>query len=107
MEPDRAAGPRVLPAFKEAARKAEKAIKDRKQATLPELVVAALRASGLTVFSREDIVMLAFQAYPERFGLRGYGDVPDSSRVYALLDGKRGLVGRGLVSKDEDGYRLA
>jgi hypothetical protein len=64
----------------------------------PEKILVAMRrlSNGATEFLKyEDIVVTAFEMFPDEFGLRGHPEYPDSSDVHKPLYGilkKRGLV---------------
>lgn len=72
-----------------------------------KLLVAALEIeeSGKTTFSAEDLVVSAWQKFPEAFGLKGHIDdhgkpiYPDSNRVYAEIMGSKPLRKQGLLKK--------
>jgi len=49
-------------------------------------------------FSAEDLVVRAWEMYPDTFGLAGY-DYPDSNRVLTNIMGTKGLRGKGWVQK--------
>ena len=63
--------------------------------TVPQHLLKA--AAGLPEpFTANDLVVAAWRAHPERFGLKGYADQhPDSNTVLAPLMGRRGLVSKG------------
>ncbi len=49
-------------------------------------------------FLLSDLVVAAWMLHPEMFGLKGREeDYPSDKRVGCLVDGKRGLVSRGLL----------
>lgn len=66
-----------------------------------KLLVAASKLADAesSVFSAEDLVVAAWREYPETFGLQGYPEHPDSNRVFTKIMGKRGLRGKGWLSK--------
>jgi len=70
--------------------------------TVPEkLLLAALEArkKGRT-FSAEDLVVKAWEMYPDTFGLSGYSDkYPDSNRVFTKIMGTKGMRGKGWLRK--------
>ena len=79
------------------------------------LLIVAHRISGdqCIPFSAEQLVISAWQEYPESFGLRGflneegYPEYPDSNRVFAEIMGSKPLRKRGLLEKIADKtYRL-
>jgi len=47
-------------------------------------------------FTKADLVIAAWKAYPHEFGMRAY-DLPNSQAVYCKVDGATGLVGRGYL----------
>lgn len=75
--------------------------------TQPEAIYAALKATGRTEFTLPDIVVIAWKAHPDLFGLPGY-PLPDSHRiVWNLCGSSRGMVHRGeLVKLPGKRYRL-
>lgn len=75
-------------------------------ATQPELVMVALVESGQKTFTREDVAVLAFRAFPTKFSLREYKQYPNASKVFAIIDGERGLVKAGWLVKTDRGYEL-
>lgn len=118
-QPDSAAvgGPRVMPFIPSTTPPVTGVIKwlreqlqDRRafveRARKWELVLVALVESGQATFSREDIVVLAFRAFPASFGLKEYAQWPDSTKVYSLIDGERGLARCGWLVKSDKGYSL-
>lgn len=72
-----------------------------------KLLVAAteLEESGSSPFSAEDLVVAAWKAFPETFGLRGHADekgvplYPDSNRVFAEIMGSKPVRKRGFLVK--------
>ena len=76
-------------------------------AVADKLLVAAqtLEQSGCPRFSAEDLVVAAWRAFPDTFGLKGYLDddgrplYPDSNRVYAEIMGSKPLRRCGLLDK--------
>jgi len=72
-----------------------------------KLLVAAhyLEESGKRPFSAEDLVVAAWQKYPDTFGLSGYRSrngsllYPDSNRVYAEIMGTKPIRERGFLIK--------
>lgn len=76
------------------------------RATQPELVMVALVESGQKTFTREDVAVLAFRAFPTKFSLREYKQYPNASKVFAIIDGERGLVKAGWLVKTDSGYEL-
>lgn len=82
-----------------------------KPGTGPALILTALRTPGAAepVYTAEEIVIRAWRASPELFGLRGrLREYPDSHRVFSNLMGtNRGLVGKGYLRKRGHGlYEL-
>lgn len=78
--------------------------------TVPEkLLVAALRArESSATFTAEDLVVEAWQLYPDTFGLAGYSKLyPDSNRILTNIMGTKGMRGKGWLRKvGEKQYRL-
>jgi len=72
-----------------------------------KILVAALEVekSGKKHFSAEDLVVSAWRAFPNAFGLQGYlsddgrAIYPNSNRVYAEIMGSKPLRKRGLLQK--------
>jgi hypothetical protein len=67
-----------------------------------KLLVAAclLSSDGQTVFSAEDLIVRAFQAFPQDFSLKGYPEYPDSNVVLTQVMGKKApLIVRGWLEK--------
>jgi len=72
-----------------------------------KLLLAAydIESRGHTPFAAEDLVVAAWQKYPETFGLAGYrGEdgrmlYPDSNRVFAEIMGSKPLRKRGWILK--------
>lgn len=52
-----------------------------------------------SVFTAEEIVVAAWQNYPEIFCLKGFPKHPDSNRVLACLMGRTGLVSLGYLRR--------
>ncbi len=60
------------------------------------LIAAAAPLPGS--FTKEELLIAAWKADPEAFGLRGFEQQhPDSNKVAACLYGKKGLIARGLL----------
>ena len=80
------------------------------QLTIPEkLLLAALQARERSkTFTAEDLVVEAWQMFPDTFGLAGYSDkYPDSNRVLTNIMGTKGMRGKGWLQKvGEKQYRL-
>ena len=80
---------------------------ERKLSVSDKLVVAAnrLEINGRSPFTAEDLVVAAWRAYPDTFGLPGYaGDdgrsiYPDSNRVFAEIMGTKPVRQRGYLVK--------
>ncbi|TRZ92588.1 hypothetical protein D4R89_01050 [bacterium] len=67
-----------------------------------KLLVAAclLSSDGQTVFSAEDLIVRAFQTFPQDFSLKGYPKYPDSNVVLTQVMGKKApLIVRGWLEK--------
>lgn len=68
-----------------------------------KVLVAAVRlADGDpgAEFTAEDLVVAVWRLDCDSFGLRGHESVyPDNNKVYTKIDGKSGLVSKGLLSK--------
>lgn len=72
-----------------------------------KLVLAAyhLESEGRSPFTAEDMVVAAWQKYPDTFGLAGYKTkketlmYPDSNRVFAEIMGSKPVRKRGLLAK--------
>lgn len=79
-----------------------------------KLLVAACRLEErVPLFSAEDLVVAAWEYYPDTFGLRGHPSssgkalYPDSNRVFAEIMGSKPLRARGLLEKTgSKTYRL-
>jgi hypothetical protein len=69
------------------------------------IAALALEAAGRQSFSAEDLVVMAWQRYPEAFGLAGYTDqgghplYPNSNRVYAEIMGSKPIRKNGWLQK--------
>lgn len=59
-------------------------------------------------FSAEDLVVKAWELFPDEFGLVGYADrFPDSNRVLSNIMGNKGMRGKGWLRKvGKKRYRL-
>jgi len=67
-----------------------------------KLLISALRLEdrGNRPFSAEDLVVAAWQAFPDAFGLTGYGsDHPDSNRVFVEIMGSKPVRAQGYLMK--------
>jgi hypothetical protein len=73
--------------------------------TQAELVLAAA-ATLEPGFSKAALVVAAWRAWPQLFGLKGF-HFPDANKVLSYLYGKRGLLARGLVTRQGLGFRVA
>lgn len=62
------------------------------------LVLQALVQSGKVSFTKYDIAVEAFRAFPKHFAMSEYPQFPDSNKVWALLYGKMGLVNGGYLA---------
>jgi hypothetical protein len=82
-------------------------LRDGNQLTVPDkLLLAAydLEQSGKRPFSAEDLVVSAWQKFPDTFGLAGYRgngalSYPDSNRVFAEIMGSKPIRKRGFLTK--------
>ena len=66
-----------------------------------KLLLAALevRETGKT-FTAEELVVKAWEMFPDSFGLAGYSDrYPDSNRVLTNIMGSKGMRGKGWLRK--------
>ncbi len=64
------------------------------------LVAASMLEAERETFSAEDLIVRAWKAYPESFGLNGYREsFPDSNRVLSKLMGSTGLCARGWLEQ--------
>lgn len=66
------------------------------------LIAAVALAAGevTTEFTAEDLVVAAWKQDHASFGLRGHETVhPDNNKVYTKIDGKSGLVSKGMLAK--------
>lgn len=77
------------------------------------LVAFGLETAGRVPFTAEDLVVSAWKAYPDTFGLAGHVDAsgtnvyPDSNRVFAEIMGSKPIRQRGwLVKVGKKMYRL-
>jgi hypothetical protein len=79
---------------------------EKGQLTLNDKVLLAslfLSAGDIKNFTAEDILIKAWKDDKSAFGLRGHeNDFPDSNKLYTKLDGKGGLVSKGLLKKVSD-----
>ena len=66
-----------------------------------KLLLAALRVREKEkTFSAEDLVVCAWEMFPDSFGLAGYSDKhPDSNRVLTNIMGSKGMRGKGWLRK--------
>lgn len=82
-------------------------MRDGNQLTVPDkLLLAAydLEKAGKRAFSAEDLVVSAWQKFPDTFGLAGYRgngglSYPDSNRVFAEIMGSKPVRKRGFLTK--------
>lgn len=82
-------------------------MEEQKLSVADKLVVTAYRltSSGKSTFTAEDLVVAAWRAYPDTFGLPGYVDsdgrskYPDSNRVFAEIMGTKPVRQRGYLVK--------
>ena len=83
-------------------------MKSKEKLSITEkLLVAAyeLEKSGRRPFSAEDLVVSAWQKFPDAFGLAGYRNdagslaYPDSNRVFAEIMGSKPIRKRGFLRK--------
>lgn len=59
-------------------------------------------------FTRTDLILCCWKRYPLDFGLKGHEfDYPDTNRVWSVVCGQRGLLGKGKIRKTNDGKFLA
>lgn len=72
------------------------------------LLAAVTLVDDAEAFSVEDLIVRAWEQFPESFALRGYHALhPDSNRVLAKLSGTDGLCGLGwLEHSDQRMYRV-
>ena len=67
------------------------------------VLLAALEISDGDVdrqFTAEELLVEAWKLNPDAFGLRGFEDQhPDANKVYTKLDGRKGLVAEGFITK--------
>jgi hypothetical protein len=64
------------------------------------LLAAADLARKAETFTAEDLVVRAWEMYPEHFGLQKYADKhPDSNRILTKIMGSGGLRGKGWLTK--------
>lgn len=64
------------------------------------LAARQLELEGQRPFTAEALIVAAWRANPQAFGLRGFADqFPDSNRVLSVIMGERGLARQGLLDK--------
>lgn len=69
------------------------------------LAAADLESGGTAPFAAEDLVVRAWELFPDTFGLAGYNDrsgqprFPDSNRVFSEIMGSKPIRKRGLLQK--------
>jgi hypothetical protein len=56
-------------------------------------------------FSKNELIVAVWKAYPQEFGLEGYKMYPDSNKLASILYGQRGLVKQGYLIAVGQGYR--
>jgi hypothetical protein len=69
--------------------------------TVAERILVAARqlADEQGTFTAEDLVVRAWQLYPEHFALQGHPNYPDSNRVLTKIMGTSGLRGKGWIAR--------
>lgn len=73
------------------------------------VAAASISGTGRDAFTAEDLVVAAWERFPDTFGLQGYADsYPDSNRVLTYIMGStKGLAGTGQIERvGEKTYRL-
>lgn len=60
-------------------------------------LLAALLATGWKSFTKEDIAVEAWKAFPDVFCIAGYPQYPDTRKIAVLLYGLKGLIARGYL----------
>jgi len=63
------------------------------------LAASSLENRGKKQFSAEDLVIEAWENFPNAFSLDGYPDHPDSNRVYAILMDSKSRAAHGWIQK--------
>jgi hypothetical protein len=69
------------------------------------LAAARLESQGISPFTAEDLVVAAWEDYPDTFGLAGHNDLdgqpryPNSNRVFAEIMGSKPIRKQGLLEK--------
>ncbi len=80
---------------------------DKASLTVREKLVLAAHALGEGTFRAQQLVVRAWEMFPESFSLQGHA-LPCSNTVYSKLSGRDGLVERGLlVQTGERRYALS
>ena len=74
--------------------------------TQQEAVLTALAKATADRVSFEDVVVIAYRAYPELFCMRGHPQYPCSKKVGGLLFGHNNLLERKLLRKIDNRYIL-
>lgn len=87
------------------AKKPRQAKAPKPPARSTQVILDAARALPQP-FTLEQLVMAAWQAAPELFGLQGYPH-PDSARVRCCLYAKKGPFKRGVLVGEDGGFRVA
>lgn len=73
---------------------------------LSEVILEAARSLPQP-FVKEDLVLAAWNARPEVFGLgRHFLEHPDANKVLSYLYGKRGLLSRGKIQRTGEGFEV-
>ncbi len=67
-----------------------------------EALVLLAASSFPGFFTFTDLVVACHARFPEHFALSGRSDLPDSRAVHCRLYGRRGLLTRGQLRRDED-----
>lgn len=81
--------------------------KNEKLSVIDKLLIAAytLEEKERKKFSAEDLVVMAWERFPDSFGLAGYYDesknlkYPDSNRVFAEIMGSKPIRSKGFLAK--------
>ncbi len=70
-----------------------------------KLLDAARRIPGSFTLTR--LVLVAWEFYPDTFGLEGCPEHPSDNKVRTLLYGAKGLLRRGLIVSEGKRFRVA
>lgn len=74
---------------------------EKKLSLSEKVLLASLELSGGSTglsFTAEELLIASWKANRRAFGLRGFeNDYPDSNKLYTKIDGKDGLVAKGLL----------